>query len=269
MANCDTAGMGRIEPWILLFAGLPLAAPSWAGGPGGSPAPLLNPSAALARYVAAASQNPAWSAASVEIEASIPRLAKHGRLSAIRRLLPIGKPEYQVLAMDGDRTVRQQVIARYLSADVEAAALPPASVAITSANYRFRYVASVGDGGTLAYAFEIMPRKKRSGLLRGQLWIDAGTGLALRLTGYLVKRPSVFVRRVNITRDTRVRDGVAYARITHVEIDTRLIGRAELTITERPYASAISKEIGPGGPNLAMQQQAGGDKDGRFVKERQ
>ncbi len=262
MANCDIKRMGRIKPWILLLSCAPLVAAAWAGGPDGSFAPVVssvpNPSVVLARFVAEASQSLPWSAATVEIEASIPRLAKQGRLTAIRRLLPLGKPQYQVVEMDGDHTVRQQVIARYLSAEVEAAALPAASVAIAPPNYRFRYRGSAGQAGTLAYIFEITPQKKRAGLIRGRLWIDAGTGLALRLTGYLVRSPSVFVRRVNVTRDTSLHDGVAYARITHVEIDTRLIGRAELTITERPYAPAAVEEIGSGGLSMAVQQRSEG-----------
>ena len=81
-------------------------------------------------------------------------------------------------------------------------------------------------------------------MIRGQLWIDAGSGLVLRQTGYLVRSPSIFVRRVNIARDTAVRDGVAYERTTRLEIDTRLVGRAELTITERPYSPATAEEQG-------------------------
>ena len=234
-ANCRRSDMGRNRKWIIVLLSLPLSATVWAASRVESARAGLSAEAAssstLARYLASPPA-PAWSAATIEIEASIPRLAKRGRLRAIRRSRggtpPLGKPEYQVLEIDGDRTVRQQVIARYLSAEVEAAALPPASVEITPPNYRFRYKGSVADGGALAYIFEITPQKKRAGLIRGQLWIDAGTGLALRLTGYLVRRPSVFVRRVNVTRDTSAHDGVAYARITHVEIDTRLIGRAEL-----------------------------------------
>ena len=257
--------MGRNRKWIIVLLSLPLSATVWAASRVESARAGLSAEAAssssLARYLASPPA-PAWSAATIEIEASIPRLAKRGRLRAIRRSRggtpPLGKPEYQVLEIDGDRTVRQQVIARYLSAEVEAAALPPASVEITPPNYRFRYKGSVADGGALAYIFEITPQKKRAGLIRGQLWIDAGTGLALRLTGYLVRRPSVFVRRVNVTRDTSAHDGVAYARITHVEIDTRLIGRAELMITERPYAPAAGEEIGPGGLSVAVQQRSEG-----------
>ena len=238
--------MGRNEMWSVVLLGLLLQATLWAGSPGESgiaaASSMPNPDLALARYLAAASQAPAWSTATIDIEASIPRLAKHGHLRAIRRgpggSPPFGRPEYQVLEMDGDRTVRQQVIARYLSAEVEAAVLPLASVAIATANYRFRYRGSIADGGTLAYIFEITPQKKRAGLIRGQLWIDAGTGLVLRQAGYLVRSPSIFVRRVNITRDTAVRDGVAYERTTRLEIDTRLAGRVDVTITERPYEPA-------------------------------
>ena len=176
--------------WSVVLLGLLLQATLWAGSPGESgiaaASSMPNPDLALARYLAAASQAPAWSTATIDIEASIPRLAKHGHLRAIRRgpggTPPFGRSEYQVLQMDGDRTVRQQAIARYLSAEVEAAALPPASVAIAPANYRFRYRGSIADGGTLAYIFEIAPKKKRGGLIRGQLWIDAGSGLVLRQT---------------------------------------------------------------------------------------
>ena len=252
--------MARIERWFVLLVGVTAGAPAWGNAASGEPAAIVsalpNPSAALARYLASGSQTASWQMASVEVEASIPRLGKRGRLSAIRRLLPIGGPEYQVLETDGDRTVRQQVIARYLSADAEAAALPAASVAITPANYRFRYLGVVA-AGVPAYAFEIAPRRKRAGLLRGQLWIDASTGIGRRLTGYLVKSPSVFVRRINITRDTLVCDGMAYERTTHVEIDTRLIGRAELTITERPYDSSSAGKIRAGSPELAMQHAEG------------
>src|SRR5271166_1035101 len=72
---------------------------------------------ALARYTAGLTQVKPWSLETIEIEASLPGLEKHGRLRAIRRLLPFGKPEYHVLETAGDQTVRQEVIYRYLSAD--------------------------------------------------------------------------------------------------------------------------------------------------------
>lgn len=43
------------------------------------------------------------------------------------------------------------------------------------------------------------------------------------------------VRRVTLTRETGMQDGLVEERITHLSVDTRLVGRAELTIHERPY----------------------------------
>jgi hypothetical protein len=189
---------------------------------------------ALARYTASLEQSSPWSLETIEIEASLPKLEKQGRLRAIRRLLPLGKPEYQVLEIAGDQTVRQQVIVRYLSAEVRAAAIPASSVAITLANYKFRYKGAVKTGGTIAYGFLITPRKKREGLIKGELWLDGETGAVVRQSGYLVKKPSIFVKPVDVTRETALRDGITEARVTRLSVDTRLVGRAELTIHERP-----------------------------------
>jgi hypothetical protein len=201
------------------------------------------PDLALGRYVAGLEGSQPWGAETVEIEASLPKLKEHGRLRAIRRLLPLGKPEYQVFELNGSRTIKQQVIARYLSAEIEAARMNPSAVAVTPANYRFRYAGSVGSEGNLIYAFQIAPRKKRDGLIQGVLWIDAETGAAVRQSGYLVKKPSIFVKRVDVTRETSLRNGVAESRVTHLAVETRLVGRAELTIHERPCVECVDTAV--------------------------
>ncbi len=230
--------LAQAKPAIALLA-LLLASPLQAGED-----EIVNASApaamAFARYTAGLELETPWSVETVEIDASLPGPQRQGRLRAIRRLVTLGKPEYQVLEVGGDQTVKQQVIFRYLSADVRAAAIPPASVAITPANYKFRYKGSVVAGHALAYVFLISPHKKREGLIKGELWLDAETGAVVRQSGYLVKKPSIFVKRVEINRETTLRDGSAQERVTHLSVDTRLVGRAELTIHERPYADADS-----------------------------
>jgi hypothetical protein len=195
---------------------------------------------AFARYISGREHESAWSVETVEIDASLPKLGKHGRLRAIRRLLPLGKPEYQVLEIAGDETVRQQVIARYLSAQVGVAAISASSVAITLTNYKFRYQGAVKTGEGTAYVFLITPRRKREGLIKGALWLDGETGAVVRESGYLVKRPSIFVKRVDVTRETALRDGNAAMRVTHLSVNTRLVGRAELVVQERPCATPDS-----------------------------
>jgi len=184
----------------------------------------------------------------VEIEASLPGLAKEGRMLAVRQTGASERSEYTAVSFDGDSTVKRQVIARYLSAQEQAEALPYSTVAVTPANYKFRYLGSVenssmANNGTTICIFQIVPKKKRAGLIRGQIWIDSGTGIAVHQAGRFVKRPSVFIRTIEVSRDTNLRDGLPYTRVTHVTIETRLVGAAELTITERPLQAAQQQLI--------------------------
>ena len=203
---------------------------------------LPAPSRALERYLAGAASDDPWAEPNpvfMEIDAFLPGLAEQGRLRAVRHWAAHQTPDYQVIHIEGDATVKKQVIARYLSAERHAATLPVSSVAVTPANYKFRYIGS-SSGGPAVFAFHITPRRKRPGLINGELWIDGSTGLAVHEAGYLVKRPSIFIRRLKIARDVSLRDGVPYVRTTHLEVDGPLVGRAELTIVERPCARAPS-----------------------------
>ena len=195
------------------------------------------PALALSRYLASVQdRNPFTEAGPtrVQIDASLPSLGKQGSLSAIREAGASERSEYRITEFKGDPTVKREVIARYLNAQEQAEALPYSSVAVTPANYKFRYLGSVRAGGPTAYVFQILPRQKRVGLVRGQIWIDSESGLIVRQTGRFVKQPSVFIRRIEVVRDTQRRAGTPWTRVTHIAIETRLVGRADLTITERP-----------------------------------
>jgi hypothetical protein len=246
--------MFRIAPaQIGTLLALGLASTALASGPSAAATISVDPPAAslaLERYLAGAANNAPWSepnTALLEIDASLPRLAARGNLRAIRHWTERQTPDYQVICIEGDTMVRQRVIAGYLTAEKEAAAIPASSVAVTLANYKFRYLAS--SGRTSVYAFQITPRHKRTGLIKGELWIDGATGAAVHEAGYLVKRPSIFIRRLKITRDVSLSDGVPYLRTTHLDIDIRFAGRAELTIIERPCGQPSTTLIAAKGLN--------------------
>ena len=188
----------------------------------------------LQRFIVSQEEASGWPVETIEIEASLPTLKKTGRLRAIRRLFPVGHPNYKVLEIAGDATVKNQVIVRYISADEKATELPASSVALTPANYKIHYAGSVWLGDRLTYVFRVIPRKKREGLINGVLWIDSETAIAVRESGYLAKSPSVFVKRINLTRENELHNGTIAEKITHVSVEMRLIGRAQLIIVERP-----------------------------------
>lgn len=202
--------------------------------------------AALSQYFSG-SGTARWTAETIEIDAALPKLGKTGRLEAIRRLLPLGQMKYQVLEATGDSTVKEQVIVRYLKAEQRAAEISPDSVAIAPANYKFAYKGLGIFMNRAAYVFQITPRKKRDGLIKGELWLDAGTALPLRESGYFVKVPSFFVKRVEVTQETVLQDSTVALRLTHLSVNTRLVGRAELVIEERPLDSAESIEAAGSG----------------------
>lgn len=211
----------------------------------------------LARYEAAVERSEgslACSSAAVDIEASLPRVAKQGRIYAIRHLM-FGKSHYEVLQSEGDSTVRRQVIARYLAAQVESEGIASGSLVVTAANYRFRYVSSFGAGSNLFYVYHVKPRHKRVGLIEGELWIDAASGLPTHQSGRLVKSPSVFLRRVVLTQDIDYRDGRPDRRFTRLDIETRFVGPAQITVVERPCAPAVTSTF------ITTAAVSGGDHD--------
>jgi hypothetical protein len=178
----------------------------------------------------------------IEIDASLPQTGKQGHFEAIRHRGPAGAPEYRLIGSDGDATVKRQVIARYLAAEQQAYARPAASLALTPENYKFRYEGSIEGGGTRVYIFAIKPRHRGDGLIEGQIWIDAATGAVVHQDGRLSKPASVFIRGIGMARDTAPRVDSPYLRITHIDIQTRFFGRAELTIRERPATSIANAE---------------------------
>lgn len=185
--------------------------------------------AVLERYSAGAARGLDAGVVTVEIEASVPKLDKKARVEAIRRWSE-GKKAYQFVAMEGDTFVRSEVIARYFAMDTGGT---PMAAAITKSNYKFRFV---GNKGTVA-VFQITPRKKKPGMIAGEMWIDTGSGVATHVAGRLVKSPSVLLKRVDITQEMEIRDGVTIGRETHLGVSTRFTGRAELTIREKAYAA--------------------------------
>ena len=166
----------------------------------------------------------------VEFAASLPKLKKHGRLHALRRISPLGLIRYEKLRFEGDSTVNNQVITRYLSAEAEAQRDPSPAVAVTPRNYNFKYKGLGQLDGRPVHVFQVSPKQKRKGLFNGEVWVDAATYLRVQESGYLVKNPSIFLKKVAFIRRYEIRDGISVPREVQSVVDTRLVGKAELTI---------------------------------------
>lgn len=166
----------------------------------------------------------------VTMEASIPKLKKAGRLNALRRISSLGRITYKLLGFDGDDMVKKEVMARYMTAEVEAAESRREELAINEANYKFKYKGLNERDGRPVHIFELKPRHKRVGLFEGELWLDPETCLPVREAGRFKKNPSMFIKKMEFVRNYEIRDGVAYLVHMESKTETRLVGRAELNI---------------------------------------
>jgi hypothetical protein len=164
----------------------------------------------------------------VNIDAQLPKLEKHGKLRALRKISLLGQITYKALGFSGDTTVKQEVITRYLAA--ESSARENGTIAITPANYKFRYMGRLVQHGVTTQILEVTPRKKAVGLFKGQIWIDAASGMPVRESGQFVKSPSVFLKKIAFVRDYEIRNGIAFPSHIQSTVDTRIVGRAELEI---------------------------------------
>ena len=166
----------------------------------------------------------------VEIDASLPKLKKHGRLHALRRISPLGLIRYEKAQFEGDRIVIKEVISRYLTEEVEAQKQQSPTVAVTPLNYKFKYKGMNRIAGRDVHVFEVSPKQKREGLFKGEVWIDARTFLKVQESGYLVKNPSIFLKKVAFIRKYDIRDGISVPRQVQSVVDVRFVGKAELTV---------------------------------------
>ncbi len=182
----------------------------------------------------------------VEIAGAIPRLKKQGRLHAFRRISALGRITYDALKFEGDNTVKREVIARYLSAEAESQKNQALSPPVTPDNYKFKYKGERELDGRPAHVFEVSPKKKAPGLYKGELWIDSATYLRVQESGRLVKSPSILIKKVAFVRKYEIRDGISVPLQVQSVVDTRLVGKAELTIDFSNFSIDTSKRAALG-----------------------
>jgi len=165
----------------------------------------------------------------IDIDASVPKLKEHGRWSALRKISKVGQVTYKVLGFQGDNRVKSDVIGRYLQAEQQSQG--DQSLAVTPANYKFKYKGEKSrPGGKEVYCFQVTPRKKKVGLFKGEIELDANTYLPVMEKGRFVKNPSFFFKKVDFERTYNIQNGVAVPQKMCTTIDARLIGKVELNV---------------------------------------
>jgi hypothetical protein len=126
---------------------------------------------------------------------------------------------YTVLAQGGSGSIRKRALIAALDGEVEARrGGDPARAALAPANYEFT-PESAGDGRTRV---RLKPRRKAAMLIDGVMELASATGELLGVQGRLVKSPSFWTRKVDVTR--------RYTRVGGVRVPSVMESRAQVFV---------------------------------------
>lgn len=185
-----------------------------------------------------------------EIDAKVPKLNQHGTLRALRSISKLGKLTYRALGFTGDNTIKKEVIARFLQAEVEAQE-GHQNIGITPENYKFKYrYASEGSDRT-TFIYQISPRRKQVGLFKGELWLDEKTGLPVREAGQFVKTPSVLMKKLHFVREYTFEKGVSVPKHIQSVAEMRIFGPVEVNIN---YSNPTPEEVEASSASAAAEE---------------
>jgi hypothetical protein len=182
-----------------------------------------------------AAQLAAYSATTV-IHAELPSTAQQGEYELRRHYAAPRTLEFKPVHFTGDGFVKNNVITRLLQSEVDHLQKDDSSsTAITPANYKFSFKGTVELNDRLVHIYQTKPRKKRVGLFKGRIFLDAYTGALVRAEGSVIKSPSFFVKKIEF-----VQDYVDYGLFTfpahmHSDANTRVLGRVIVDIYQRDY----------------------------------
>jgi hypothetical protein len=177
----------------------------------------------------------------VDIDAEVPKLQSKGKLHALRNISKLGKITYNALNFIGDKRIKNEVIARYLTAETQTPAGP--DISITPANYKFKYKGLQDHEGQQAYVLQVSPRRKQVGLFKGELWIDPQTYMPIRESGRFVKSPSIFLKKIEFVRTYEVKDGVAVPQHIESKVQTRIFGPVNVSVNFTNFSKDSAQDI--------------------------
>ena len=174
--------------------------------------------------------------ASTLIRAELPDSQQSGELRVERHYAAPRTLEFKAVHYTGDGFVKSNVITRLLQSEVDHVQKDdPSLTALTPANYKFSFKGSSQMDGRLVHDYQIKPRKKRAGLFKGHVYLDAYTGSLVRVEGTVVKSPSFFIKKIQFIQDYADFGGFTLPTHMHSEALARIIGRAVVDIYQHDY----------------------------------
>src|SRR5262252_567511 len=175
------------------------------------------------------------------IRAELPETQQQGELKLDRYFAAPRTLVFKSVEFTGDKFVKNNVITRLLQSEVDHVQKDDTSLtALTLANYKFSSKGTSQVNGRTVHDFQVKPRKKRAGMFRGHVYLDAYTGSLVRVEGSVVKSPSFFIRKIDFIQDYADVGAFTFPIHMHSEALARMIGRAIVDIYQQDYRPETS-----------------------------
>lgn len=207
--------------------------------PSASALPVMSPDLALATYQQRVFQQSyqlsAYSAVTI-VRAELPDSSQQGEFELQRKFEAPHSLQFTPVHYSGDGFVKNNVITRLLQSEVDHVQKDdPSLTAITAANYKFSYKGASRVQDRLVHIYQLKPNRKRPGLFKGRIYLDAHTGTLVRAEGSIVKSPSFFVKHIEFWQDYADVQSFTLPVHIHSEAKARIVGRTIVDIVHRDY----------------------------------
>jgi hypothetical protein len=206
--------------------------------------PLMTSDLALVTYQKRAAQQAvdlAAYAAVMTVRAELPDSSQQGEYQLERKFEAPHTLQFKAVHYSGDGFVKNNIITRLLQTEVDHVQKDdPTQTAITADNYKFTYRGLSRINDRTVHVYQVKPHKKRPGLFKGRVYLDAHNGSLVRVEGSVVKSPSFFVKHIDFWQDyTEVQSFTLPSHI-HSVAKARIVGRTIVDIVHRDYQTVPS-----------------------------
>ena len=201
--------------------------------------PLMSPELALQTYETRAARQTidlASYTTTTVIHAELPETKQQGEYEVKRHYSAPKSLLFTALRFTGDTFVKANVIVRLMQSEVDHVQKDDGRLmSVSGANYKFSYKGLRELDGRPVHVYQLKPRKKRLGLIKGSMLLDARTGSLQRLEGVPAKSPSVFLSRIRLEQDYADFGPFTLPVHVHSEAKASIVGKTIVDVYHRDY----------------------------------
>ncbi|MBZ5600374.1 MAG: hypothetical protein LAN83_18880 [Acidobacteriia bacterium] len=170
------------------------------------------------------------------IRAALPDTSQYGEFELQRHYAAPRTLQFKAVHFSGDSFVKSNIITRLLQSEVDHVQKDDTALtALSPANYKFSFKGTSEIEGRTVHIYQVKPHKKRAGLFKGRVYLDAHTGSLVRAEGSVVKSPSFFIKKLEFVQDYEDIAGFTFPVHIHSEASARIVGRAVVDIYQSNY----------------------------------